>query len=99
MSAAKFRTGTDGNGRRFWFIWCPGCDDTHQVSESWQVTEHDDGTLTVSPSILVTQPPTDYRCHSYLERGTWRFLSDCSHEHANTTMPMVDLPDFMQDGQ
>lgn len=33
-------------------FWCPGCDDLHMVSGSWQVTE-DDGALTISPSILV----------------------------------------------
>lgn len=34
------------------------------------VIEHDDGTITVSPSILVTGH--DGRWHGYLERGTWR---------------------------
>ena len=38
------------------------------------VTEHDDGTITVSPSILVTsghnkREPT---WHGFLERGVWR---------------------------
>jgi len=37
------------------------------------VTEHEDGSITVSPSILVTQrgelPP---EWHGYLERGVWR---------------------------
>lgn len=97
MIAPKFRTGLDGNGRRFWFVWCPACDDTHQVSDAWQVTEHDDGTLTVAPSILVTRPPTDYRCHSYLSFGIWSYLGDCSHAMAGGAAPMVDLPAFMQD--
>lgn len=39
------------------------------------VTEHDDGTITVSPSILVTTS-ADGRdvevWHGYLERGIWR---------------------------
>lgn len=40
------------------------------------VVEHDDGTITVSPSILV---PTGQgrQWHGYLERGVWRPLDDC----------------------
>jgi hypothetical protein len=39
------------------------------------VTEHDDGTITVSPSILVTGGGNDGEAevwHGYLERGVWR---------------------------
>lgn len=34
-----------------------------------EVTEHEDGTITVSPSILNGQPGG---WHGYLERGVWR---------------------------
>jgi hypothetical protein len=36
------------------------------------ITEHEDGTITVSPSILFssTDPARDW--HGYLERGVWR---------------------------
>ena len=39
-----------------------------------QVIEHEDGTITVSPSILVWYEGADYReqWHGYLERGIWR---------------------------
>jgi hypothetical protein len=41
-----------------------------------KVTEHGDGTITVSPSILVTlYPPRSAgqeQYHGYLERGVWR---------------------------
>lgn len=38
-----------------------------------EVTEHDDGTITVSPSILVTAYPGEKTIwHGYLERGIWR---------------------------
>jgi hypothetical protein len=33
-------------------FWCPGCDDLHMVSDSWQVTGANE-TLTISPSVLV----------------------------------------------
>lgn len=36
------------------------------------VTEHDDGTITVSPSILVHGGRDDKDWHGYLERGVWR---------------------------
>lgn len=37
-----------------------------------EVTEHEDGTITVSPSILVRRPHTEDSWHGYLERGVWR---------------------------
>ena len=36
-----------------------------------EVAEHEDGTITVSPSILITRPPQG-EWHGYLERGVWR---------------------------
>ncbi len=37
-----------------------------------QVIEHDDGTITVSPSILITKPHAGQLWHGYLEHGVWR---------------------------
>jgi hypothetical protein len=37
-----------------------------------QITEHDDGTLTVSPSIAVSDGSSGHRWHGFLERGVWR---------------------------
>lgn len=34
-------------------------------------------------------------CHSFLERGVWRFLADCTHELVGQTAPMVPLPDWI----
>lgn len=36
------------------------------------VVEHEDGTITVSPSILVGQGTTNTPWHGFLERGIWR---------------------------
>lgn len=38
------------------------------------VTEHEDGTITASPSILVTSRDGDEKTvwHGFLERGVWR---------------------------
>lgn len=35
------------------------------------IVEHEDGTITVSPSILITRG-NDHDWHGYLERGVWR---------------------------
>lgn len=43
------------------------------------VTEHDDGTITVSPSILTTTGH-GLRWHGYLQRGVWHPLDDCVFE-------------------
>lgn len=44
--------------------------------EQHEVTEHEDGTITVSPSILISypwgDPPREIEWHGYLERGVWR---------------------------
>lgn len=37
-----------------------------------KVTEHDDGTITVYPSILVDNGEGGKRWHGFLERGVWR---------------------------
>ncbi len=36
-----------------------------------EVVEHEDGTITASPSILIQRPP-EGEWHGYLERGVWR---------------------------
>jgi len=42
--------------------------------ENHEVVEHEDGTITVSPSILITTYAADceIKWHGYLERGVWR---------------------------
>ena len=48
-----------------WWVRPPGC---HAgVLEDHDIVERDDGTITVSPSILL---PGEW--HGYLERGVWR---------------------------
>jgi hypothetical protein len=36
------------------------------------ITEHEDGTITASPSILIHDTPDEQGWHGYLERGIWR---------------------------
>lgn len=40
------------------------------------VDEHEDGTITVSPSILMTNPSTTRRRHGFLVRGSWQPCGD-----------------------
>lgn len=40
------------------------------------ITEHEDGTITVEPSILVTRGQTEERYHGFLRRGVWETLPD-----------------------
>lgn len=55
-----------------WYARPPGCHAGTLVNH--EVTEHEDGTITVSPSILITWGDTDgkHQWHGYLERGIWR---------------------------
>jgi len=51
-----------------WVVRPPGC---HAGGiPDHEVVEHEDGTITVSPSILLDDG--DMTWHGYLERGVWR---------------------------
>ena len=45
-----------------------------QIGETWQITEHSDGTITVMPSILISNrtPSEPLSWHGFLEKGVWR---------------------------
>lgn len=57
------------NGK-YWFCCTP--DGRVGNLARHDVTEHDDGTITVSPSILVSGGGSDGNWHGYLEHGVWR---------------------------
>lgn len=87
------------NGRQSFYFLCPGCAQLdepgsklyaiHTFNDTW--TFNGDGDKpTVSPSLLVTDGRPAYRCHSFIEGGQIRFLSDCSHSLAGQT---VELPE------
>ena len=60
-------TDPDGIGREVWYVRDPN----GRVGrlEDHAVVEHEDGTITVSPSILDASPGG---WHGFLERGEWR---------------------------
>jgi len=90
-------------------FWCPGCEHVdeeggrhgglHMLAVNSSVTSPQwdwDGNLelpTLSPSILSR---TDTLvCHSFLKQGVFEFLGDCTHQHANTKVPIPDLPEWV----
>jgi hypothetical protein len=91
--------------RTVW-MWCPGCDHAKGIpvpgedgalppeGPHWEWN----GSLTspsLTPSILQHASGRMPQCHSYLTDGQWQFLSDCTHELASQTVPMVPLPDWL----
>ncbi len=54
----------------YWFAYSPK--GSIAGLQNHTVTEHEDGTITVSPSILVDHWNPERRWHGYLERGIWR---------------------------
>ena len=55
----------------YWMLYLPGVGVGNLRGHS--VQEHEDGTITVTPSILVDAHPQGQR-HGFLTRGVWR---DC----------------------
>lgn len=60
---------TDEEGKTVWYASTPS--GMLAALRDHQVTEHEDGTVTVSPSIACQSPP-DRKWHGFLERGVWR---------------------------
>ncbi len=93
-----------GNVYQALAFMCPGCMEfqgsglhllpvnSTTKSPSWNW----DGNLekpTLSPSIL-TGRGSEKICHSFLEAGVFRFLSDCTHSLVNRLVEIPDLPDW-----
>jgi hypothetical protein len=72
----EFQPGDYGkNPNGYWMCRIP--DEKHNCLgslEAHDVVEHEDGTITVSPSILITSEDETgkYSWHGYLEKGVWR---------------------------
>jgi hypothetical protein len=69
LSLAQGEYGKHADGR--WYCVPPGTSDTMLgCLFNHSVTEHEDGTITVSPSILIKDGRSEW--HGFLERGVWR---------------------------
>ena len=55
-----------------WYCKPPGSPVAAANLSKHSVVEHEDGTITVSPSILYTVEHFNYQYHGFLERGVWR---------------------------
>ena len=82
-------------------MWCPGCRCDHNIPLKefgakgrpiWK-WDGDKEKPTFAPSILVTWTDGEgrkkRRCHSFIRKGQWQFLKDCTHELAGQTVDMV----------
>lgn len=77
--------------------WCPGCDEVHQITVGGEKGWSFSGTReapTFSPSILTRGVKV---CHSYMEAGKMRFLSDCNHALAGQTVEVGELPEWWRE--
>lgn len=62
------RGGADGH----WYCCVPNTDTLMGNLSKHTVVEHEDGTITVSPSILISSPHRGVEWHGYIEKGVWR---------------------------
>jgi hypothetical protein len=56
----------------WWQVRCPNGHSGCLSPDVHTVTEHEDGTITVSPSIVISGANGEQLWHGYLERGVWR---------------------------
>jgi len=69
----SFAPGDYGKGQDgVWRARAPGDGTTMGSLKDHQVTEHEDGTITVSLSLLLEPTVKLKGWHGYLERGVWR---------------------------
>lgn len=55
-----------------WYAHCPGPGHLVANLARHTIMEHDDGTITVVPSILCGNGSAGNKWHGFLERGVWR---------------------------
>lgn len=66
-----------------WLLWLPGCG--LGCLKNHQVEEHEDGTISVTPSILVTGGSSGIRRHGFLTLGFWDPCGDDGTQQTVTT--------------
>jgi hypothetical protein len=55
-----------------WFLCLPTGIHATINNEIWKITEHENNTITVTPSINTTSHNPEYNWHGYLENGIFR---------------------------
>ena len=77
------------------YWWCEGCQELHIFGDAWEF-DRDFERPTVSPSIKTTHhagQPTERICHVFIRGGQVEYLSDCCHDLAGQTRPLLPVPD------
>ena len=86
-----------------WFWWCPACDLAHSFAdgEKGWTFNGDLERPTVQPSILTWSNGRDNAqgCHVFITDGMIQYLGDSFHTLAGQTVPMVALPDWLEERQ
>lgn len=59
-------------GHDLWLLRAPTGELGSIDAKTWRITEHEDGTITASPSIWFHNPDGSKGWHGYLEAGVWR---------------------------
>lgn len=67
-----FEAGEYGRGSNGVWYCCPPNTDLMGNLGKHDVIEHEDGTISVSPSILINASHRGQSWHGYLEKGVWR---------------------------
>ncbi len=69
MEPGDYRRTQHPDGSWHWYCCTPN--NYHGSLDAHDIAEHEDGTITVSPSILLSDH-TGELWHGWLERGVWR---------------------------
>ena len=83
-------------------FYCPGCRDVHPIpveSPGGWSFNGSESAPTFSPSLLNYEVKLEDgkvhspRCHLFVTDGKILYCTDCGHDHAGKTVPMVDIPE------
>jgi len=71
-------------------FFCPACQIPHELTPSYFDFDGQWASPTISQDIVYVDNERcfPYHCHSLVRNGFIEFLSDCTHDLANTTVPM-----------
>ena len=73
-------------------FWCDGCDCAHMITTPLWDWNGDLDEPTFSPSILVRSGSDAVICHSFVEQGVIRYLSDSTHHLSGESVALLDWP-------
>jgi len=78
-----------------WYFICPGCNREHVLDSRWKFN-NDLEKPTFEGSVASNCNPEYHnpnvpKCHSYVENGTIRFLTDSTHHLTGKTVELSDI--------